>query len=55
MDLPNANENLKALRKRFPKLQILATSAAKGEGIDRLKQALATRIMDTRESVSAAI
>ena len=55
MDLPNAKENLKALQKRFPKLQILATSAAKGEGIDSLKQALATRIMDAGESVSAAI
>src|SRR6476620_3092603 len=55
MDLPNAKENLKALQKKFPKLQILPTSAAKGEGIDSLKQALATRIMDTGESVSAAI
>jgi GTPase len=55
MDLPNAKENLKALQKGFPKLQILPTSAAKGEGIDSLKQALAKRIMDTGESVSAAI
>jgi len=55
MDLPNAKENLKALQKRFPKLQILATSAAKGEGIDRLRQELATRIMGTGEGVSAAI
>src|ERR1051325_9355950 len=55
MDLPNAKENLKALQKRFPKLQILPTSAGKGEGIDSLKQALATRIMDAGESVSAVI
>jgi GTP-binding protein len=55
MDLPGAKENLKALQKRFPKLQIIPTSAAKGEGIDSLKQALAIRIMDTGESVSAAI
>lgn len=55
MDLPDAKENLKALQKRFPKLQILPTSAAKGEGIDVLKQALATRLMDVGESVSAAI
>src|SRR5215469_12633049 len=55
IDLPNAKGNLKALQKRFPKLQILATSAAKGEGIDRLRQALATRIMGTGEGVSAAI
>ena len=55
MDLPGAKENLKALQERFPKLQILPTSAAKGEGIDALKQALATQITDPEESVSAAI
>ena len=55
MDLAGAKENLKALQERFPKLQILPTSAAKGEGIDALKQALATRIADPEESVSAAI
>jgi GTP-binding protein len=40
MDLPNADENLKALRKRFPKIDIVAVSAAKNEGIDALKQQL---------------
>src|SRR5215467_6205985 len=55
MDLPGAKENLKALQKRFPKLQIIPTSAAKGEGIDALKQALATRITDLDESASVAI
>jgi GTP-binding protein len=55
MDLPGAKENLKALQQRFPKLQILPTSAAKGEGIDNLKQALATRLTDPEEIVSAAI
>jgi GTP-binding protein len=55
MDLPGAKEHLEALQKRFPKLQILPTSAAKGEGIDSLKQALATRITDAGENVSAAI
>ena len=55
MDLPGAKENLKALQERFPKLQILPTSAAKGEGIDDLKQALATRITGPEESVSVAI
>jgi GTP-binding protein len=54
MDLPGAKENLKALQERFPKLQILPTSAAKGEGIDDLKQALATRLTGPEES-SAAI
>ena len=55
MDLPGAKENLKALRERFPKLQILPTSAAKGEGIEDLKHALATRTAQPEESVSAAI
>ncbi len=55
MDLPGAKENLKALQERFPKLQILPTSAAKGEGIDDLKQALATRLTGPEESVSTAI
>jgi GTP-binding protein len=41
MDLPNANENLKALRNKFPKIDILPISAAKGEGIDALKEKLA--------------
>jgi GTP-binding protein len=40
MDLPNADENLKTLRKRFPKIDIVAVSAAKNEGIDALKQQL---------------
>jgi Obg family GTPase CgtA len=55
MDLPGAKENLKALQERFPKLQILPVSAANGEGIDDLKQALATRMTDIEENVSAAI
>jgi GTP-binding protein len=55
MDLTGATENLKSLQERFPKLQVIPTSAAKGEGIDALKQALATRITDPEESVSTAI
>ena len=55
MDLPGAKKNLKTLQERFPKLQILPTSAAKGEGIDDLKQALATRLTGPEESVSTAI
>jgi GTP-binding protein len=55
MDLPGAKENLKALQERFPKLQILPTSAAKGEGIDGLKQALAARIRGPEENASAGI
>ena len=41
MDLPGAEENLKALRKKFPKIDIVSISAAKGEGIEELKQKLA--------------
>jgi GTP-binding protein len=41
MDLPGADENLKALRGKFPKIDIVPVSAAKGEGIDELKTKLA--------------
>ena len=55
MDLPGAKENLKALQERFPKLQILPTAATSGEGIDALKQELATRLTKDKEITSAAI
>jgi GTP-binding protein len=41
MDLDGAEENLKALRKSFPKVDIISLSAAKGEGIDQLKKRFA--------------
>jgi GTP-binding protein len=41
MDLPDANENLAELRRRFARLDVLPVSAAKGEGIDKLKEQLA--------------
>jgi GTP-binding protein len=41
IDLSEAVENLDALRKKF-KVDIVAISAAKGEGIDELKKKLAT-------------
>jgi len=40
MDLPGAEENLGALRKKFPKIDIVPISAAKGEGIEELKTKL---------------
>jgi GTPase len=55
MDIPGAKENLKTLQERFPKLQILPTSAVRGEGVDALKQELATRITKDKEIISAAI
>ena len=54
MDLPNANENLEVLRDRFPKTSIVAISAAKGQGIDTLKEALAERMMGDK-AVSSPI
>jgi GTP-binding protein len=41
MDLPGAEENFQALRKKFPKIDIVPVSAATGEGIDELKGRLA--------------
>jgi GTPase len=41
MDLPNASENLEALRKRFPSVEIASVSAMTGEGIDEIKRKLA--------------
>jgi GTP-binding protein len=55
IDLDGAKENLKALRKRFPKIQIIPTSAAKGEGTDDLKRSLATQIRGAGEGIAAAI
>jgi len=41
MDLAGAEENLKALRKKFPKIDTVPISAANGEGIEDLKKKLA--------------
>ena len=40
MDLPDAAENLAALRKRFPAVEVVAVSAAKSEGLAELKDRL---------------
>ena len=50
MDLPSAKENLELLRERFPKVTIVPISAANGEGIDALKEELATRMTVTKMS-----
>jgi GTPase len=42
MDLPGTAENLEALQKKFQKIDIVAVSAAKGEGIEELNKKLAT-------------
>ncbi len=41
MDLPGAEEKLSGVRKKFPKIDIVPISAAKGEGIEELKKKLA--------------
>jgi GTP-binding protein len=41
MDLPGAEENLSGVRRKFPKIDIVPISAAKGEGIEKLKEKLA--------------
>ena len=40
MDLANAIENSEALRRKFPKIDMIAISAKHGEGIDALKEEL---------------
>jgi GTP-binding protein len=45
MDLPEADENLVALRKKFSKIDIVPVSAAAGEGIDELKMNLAEKLL----------
>ena len=55
MDLPDAKKNLKAVQERFPKIKILPTSAAIGEGMDALKKTLAAEIMGDKHIVAAGI
>src|SRR2546423_3024314 len=45
MDLSDADENLKALRGKFPKIDIVPVSAARGEGIEELKKKLAEKLL----------
>ncbi|MEY2563318.1 MAG: GTPase [Verrucomicrobiota bacterium] len=40
MDLPEAEENLRALQQRFPEREIVAISASEAEGIDALRDRL---------------
>ena len=55
MDLPGAKENLKAMKERLPRIKIIPTSAAIGEGIDALKEALAAMMTNDKGSVSPPI
>jgi GTP-binding protein len=55
MDLPDAERNLRAVQERFPKIKIIPTSAAKGEGIAQLKKTLAAIMPNDKDVVSGAI
>lgn len=55
MDLPDAKKNLEALQERFPKTKTIPTSAAKGEGMDALKDALAARITNDKDIVPPGV
>ncbi|HZS19067.1 MAG TPA: GTPase ObgE [Candidatus Udaeobacter sp.] len=44
MDLSGASENLELLRKRFPKIRIVPVSAFTGEGIEALRETIATEL-----------
>jgi GTP-binding protein len=55
MDLPDAKKNLEAVQQRFARLEIIPTSAAKGEGIDALKEALAATMTNDKDIVPAGV
>ncbi len=55
MDLTDAEKNLRAMQERFPRIKIIPTSAAKGEGMAELKDALAATIPNEKDVVSKAI
>jgi len=54
MDLPNAEENLHALRKRFPDIETVAISAAKSEGLGELKARLKEWLFSENPVVAGA-
>ena len=55
MDLPDAKKNLEAVQQTFPRIKIIPTSAAKGEGMNELKEALAATITNDTDIVSSGI
>ena len=59
MDLAGAEENLQLLRERFPAISVIPISAARGEGIDELKQHLGASLGESprfdTESISATV
>jgi GTP-binding protein len=55
MDLPDAERNLDAMQERFPRIKIIPTSAAKGQGMNALKETLAAAMTNDKDMVSAGI
>jgi GTP-binding protein len=55
MDLPDARKNLEAVQERFPRIKIIPTSAAEGEGMDALKETLAATMTNDKDMVAAGI
>jgi GTP-binding protein len=55
MDLPDAEKNLKSFREKFPKVNTIPVSAAKGEGISRLKEILAATMVNDAHALPSGI
>jgi GTP-binding protein len=55
MDLRDAGKNLTAMQERFPRIKIIPTSAATGEGMAELNDTLAATILNDKDVVSKAI
>jgi GTP-binding protein len=53
MDLPNSGENLAALRRQFPKIDVVPISAKQGEGMENLKNKFA-KWLDTSRAAEPA-
>ena len=51
MDLPDAKKNFRAMQDRFPRIKIIPTSAAKGDGVAELKDTLAATIPNDKDVV----
>jgi GTP-binding protein len=55
MDLTDAEKNLRGMQERFPRIKIIPTSAAKGEGMIELKDTMAAIIPNDKDVVPKAI
>jgi selenocysteine-specific translation elongation factor len=55
MDLTDAEKNLRGMQERFPRIKIIPTSAAKGEGMTELKDTMAAIIPNDKDVVPKAI